>query len=122
MLNARQGHWVPYLLKFPGANEKEMTLSLTDQARLSRHLENLGKYAKTELGYPCALDIDYKPLEAFLRYSQNNIGDPFATGSFRMNSHEFEREVLEFFAQLTHAPENEWWGYVTNGGTESNLS
>jgi len=29
--------------------------------------------------------------------------------------------VLEWFAQLTHAPEEDWWGYVTNGGTEGNL-
>jgi len=121
MLDTHQEHLASYLLKFPGANEKKMTLSPTDQARLDRHLENLDNYARTELGYPSAFDIDYKPLEAFLRYSQNNIGDPFATGSYRLNSHEFEREVLDFFARLTRAPENQWWGYVTNGGTEGNL-
>jgi histidine decarboxylase len=34
---------------------------------------------------------------------------------------EFEREVLADFARFTHAPADEWWGYVTNGGTEGNM-
>jgi histidine decarboxylase len=98
-----------------------MTLSDTDRARLSRHLEALAGFAETALGYPVGFDIDYRPLEPFLKYSQNNIGDPFASGGYRLNSHEFEREVLAFFAGLARAPENDWWGYVTNGGTEGNL-
>ena len=98
-----------------------MTLTANDRARLNRHLENLETFANTELGYPCAFDIDYQVLEPFLHYVQNNVGDPFASGSYRLNSHEFEREVLAFFAELTRAPENEWWGYVSNGGTEGNL-
>lgn len=98
-----------------------MPLSHADQTRLTNHLVNLKAFRETELGYPCAFDLDYQPLKAFLEFSQNNIGDPFASGSYRLNSHEFEREVLEFFAELTHAPKNEWWGYVTNGGTEGNL-
>ncbi len=99
-----------------------MALSTTDGNRLSDHLAKLGTYAQTELGYPCAFDIDYKLLAPFLSYSQNNIGDPFVEGGrYRLNSHEFEREVLEFFAELTHAPDGGWWGYVTNGGTEGNL-
>jgi len=98
-----------------------MKLSAEDRARLNRHLENLERYRETEVGYPCAFDIDYQPLEPFLDYSQNNVGDPWASGSYRLNSHEFEREVLEFFAELTRAPKGGWWGYVTNGGTEGNL-
>jgi histidine decarboxylase len=98
-----------------------MSLSATDRARLDRHLQDLAGYAETELGYPVAFDIDYRPLMPFLKYSQNNIGDPFASGSYRLNSHAFEREVLAFFAELAHAPVNNWWGYVTNGGTEGNL-
>ena len=29
--------------------------------------------------------------------------------------------MLDWFAELMHAPEESWWGYVTNGGTEGNL-
>lgn len=98
-----------------------MTLSPTDRARLDGFLGTLREYAATELGYPCAFDIDYRPLLPFLAYSLNNIGDPFRSGSYRLNSHEFEREVLAFFAHLSGAPDGGWWGYVTNGGTEGNL-
>jgi histidine decarboxylase len=98
-----------------------MSLTKNDRERLNSHLANLERYRSTEVGYPCAFDIDYHPLEPFLDYSQNNVGDPFASGSYRLNSHEFEREVLEFFAELTRAPKDQWWGYVTNGGTEGNL-
>ena len=98
-----------------------MSLSQKDRARLNNHLASLEEFSKTALGYPGAFDIDYQVLEPFLNYVQNNIGDPFMSGSYRLNSHEFEREVLSFFAELTRAPENEWWGYVSNGGTEGNL-
>lgn len=98
-----------------------MSLSGSDRARLARHLVDLAAFAETELGYPCAFDIDYRPLVPFLKYSQNNVGDPFSSGRYRLNSHAFEREVLAFFADLAHAPDDDWWGYVTNGGTEGNL-
>jgi len=38
-----------------------------------------------------------------------------------VETREFEREVLAFFAGLLRAPADDWWGYVTNGGTEGNL-
>jgi histidine decarboxylase len=98
-----------------------MELSRQDRDRLNQLLEDLAHYRETELGYPVAFDIDIKPLVPFLGYSLNNVGDPWHEAHYRINSREFEREVLEFFAQLTRAPEGDWWGYVTNGGTEGNL-
>jgi histidine decarboxylase len=98
-----------------------MALSDADRERLNRHLEQLAYFRETELGYPVAFDIDFKPLLPYLGYSLNNVGDPFLDAHYRINSREFEREVLQFFAELTHAPEGDWWGYVTNGGTEGNL-
>jgi histidine decarboxylase len=98
-----------------------MELSRQDRDRLNQLLEDLANYRETELGYPVAFDIDIKPLVPFLGYSLNNVGDPWHEAHYRINSREFEREVLEFFAQLTRAPAGDWWGYVTNGGTEGNL-
>jgi len=98
-----------------------MALSDQDRERLNRHLEQLAHYRETELGYPVAFDIDFKPLVPYLGYSLNNVGDPFLDAHYRINSREFEREVLQFFAELTQAPQGDWWGYVTNGGTEGNL-
>ena len=51
----------------------------------------------------------------------NNVGDPFVESTNKANSSQFEREVLAFWAKLLRAPADNWWGYVTNGGTEGNL-
>jgi histidine decarboxylase len=72
-------------------------------------------------GYPTAMDYDFRELKDLLDYSLNNVGDPFVDGTSRGDSREFERETLEFWAQLMRAPDEDWWGYVTNGGTEGNL-
>ena len=70
-------------------------------------------------GYTPNTVFDYSELFPFLKYSFNNIGDPFF-GKNPGGTHEFEREVLGFFAKLLHAPET-YVGYVCNGGTEGNL-
>lgn len=96
-------------------------LSTSDQLRLEDFLGDLKTSVQTELGYPCAFDLDYSVLAPFLGVSLNNIGDPFTRATYQLNSHAFEREVVSFFAEQTRAPKDEWWGYVTNGGTEGNL-
>ncbi|WP_375779077.1 histidine decarboxylase [Bradyrhizobium sp. ma5] len=73
------------------------------------------------LGYPFAKDFNYEPLWRFLKFTGNNLGDPFEPGTYRVNSHAFECEVVEFFAQLFRAPDDGFWGYITNGGTEGNI-
>ena len=73
------------------------------------------------MGYPAAKDLDGSLLAECLNLPLNNIGDPFAEGTWRVDSREFEREVLDFFAEMLRAPVGNWWGYVTNGGTEGNL-
>ncbi|HEX7029891.1 MAG TPA: histidine decarboxylase [Gammaproteobacteria bacterium] len=73
------------------------------------------------LGYPVAKDFDYSALADFLGVPLNNLGDPFTDSTWKVDSRPIEREVVEFFASLMRAPENDWWGYVTNGGSEGNL-
>lgn len=73
------------------------------------------------VGYPCNQNFDYSELFRFLEFSANNVGDPFSATNYRLNTQDFEREVLADFAKYTRAPENEWWGYVNNGGTEGNM-
>lgn len=86
---------------------------------LYRHFE---KAAKEMLGYPACQFFNYSKLFRFLNFHINNIGDPFhKSGYYRINTLEIEREVLDGFAKLFHAPKNNYWGYVTNGGTEGNL-
>lgn len=98
-----------------------MDLDRPDQMQLDQFLADLADAAETELGYPGALDLDYSPLAPFLKFNLNNVGDPWVETTYQLNSHEFEREVVAFYAGLTRAPEDGWWGYVGNGGTEGNL-
>lgn len=73
------------------------------------------------LGYPVSKDFDYSELYEFLKYPINNLGDPYENSTYKVQTHELEREVVDFFAKLFRANLNDYWGYVTNGGSESNL-
>jgi histidine decarboxylase len=89
-------------------------------------IEQLEKYLSDKsdhfLGYPVTFDFDYSFIYKILKYPINNIGDSFYTGgSYHINTHSFEREVIDFFGRLFKAPENDYWGYITNGSTEGNL-
>ena len=84
-------------------------------------LEKIEDYNRTCLGYPSAKDFDFSSLVDFLHFPLNNIGDPFTEGTYKVGTREFEREVLQFIAELVRAPESNWWGYITNGSTEGNL-
>ncbi len=96
---------------------------ITQDARalLDTLFERMLDANERSLGYPAAKDFDYSALERFLRFPINNVGDPFADATYRVETRECEREVVAFFAELFRAPHDDWWGYVTNGGTEGNL-
>ena len=96
-------------------------LDAGDKQRLDDLLELIEQECDRFLGYPCTRDFDYSPLFPFFYYPLNNVGDPYVDTSFRLNTHDIEREVVEYFRQLVRAPENGIWGYVTNGGTEGNM-
>ena len=88
--------------------------------RLEEFLERIKIRSKTYIGYPAGTDYDFKELYPLLDYSLNNVGDPY-NQSNDMCSKEFEREVIDFYAEYFNAPKNNHWGYVTNGGSEGNL-
>jgi histidine decarboxylase len=96
-------------------------LAEADQQRL----DDLYRAFQTEtsrfVGYPCSALFDYTPLYRFLAYPANNVGDAYLPSNYRINTHEIEREVIATFAQLTRAPADAHWGYVTGGGTEGNM-
>jgi len=80
-----------------------MMLSLPDQMQLDQFLAQVRHLAGMELGYPVAFDLDFSALMPFLTVSLNNAGDPFEPMTYQLNSHEFEREVVSFFAELARA-------------------
>jgi len=84
-------------------------------------LTQLKKEKEKVLGYPVAKDFDYSLLNEFLKYPINNVGDPFEETTYKVQTHEMECEVVAFFAELFRADPKNNWGYVTNGGSESNL-
>jgi histidine decarboxylase len=54
-------------------------------------------------------------------FSINNLGDPFIESNYGVHSRPFEVGVLDWFARLWEIEKNEYWGYITNCGTEGNL-
>ncbi len=97
----------------------ETTPTLQDQLDLL--WETLSEKNAHFLGYPVSKDFDYSALMPFLQFPMNNLGDPFIDSTYAVGSRSMEKEVLSFFARLFRADEEDWWGYVTNGGSEGNL-
>ncbi len=97
------------------------TLGAAQHRRLDRLYNDLCKARSTHAGYPCNMVFDYSELFRFLEFPINNVGDPFGSTNFKVNTHAIEREMIGFFADITKAPEDNWWGYITSGGTEGNM-
>ncbi|MCG8619756.1 MAG: histidine decarboxylase [Desulfobacterales bacterium] len=97
------------------------TLNPTDHHRLTELLGRIEHRTKGFLGYPVSKDFDYRELLEFLKYPLNNLGDPFTPSTWKVDTREFEREVIDFMADLFRAEPDNYWGYVTNGGSEGNL-
>lgn len=91
------------------------------RSRLEALQQALEQATQRQAGFPGNLVYDYSALTPFLRYSLNNIGDPFHESNYRINTRSIEREVVATFADLVRLPQEEAWGYVTTGGTEGNM-
>ncbi|MEK7082795.1 MAG: histidine decarboxylase, partial [Patescibacteria group bacterium] len=102
-------------------NHEQFRISSAHQAELNALYALFAERSAKVLGYPANLLYDYSDLYRFFSFTVNNVGDPFVKGLYDIHTHSFEREVISFFAELYHAPHNDYWGYVTNGGTEGNM-
>jgi histidine decarboxylase len=96
-------------------------MNKADQEKLDALYARFEKLDRYCVGYPCNQEFDYSELFRFLKFSINNVGDPYQGSNYTQNTHDIERDVVNDFAKFTKAPENEHWGYVTNGGTEGNM-
>ncbi len=74
------------------------------------------------IGYPTNLALDNTFLIEHLQTHSllNNLGDPQQGIFYAMNAQTEELAVLAYFAELYKL--DKYWGYVTHGGTEGNLS
>ncbi|UKA05825.1 histidine decarboxylase [Photobacterium damselae subsp. damselae] len=98
-----------------------MTLSIENQNKLDAFWAHCVKNQYFNIGYPESADFNYTNLERFLRFSINNCGDWSEYCNYLLNSFDFEKEVIEYFAHTFKIPFDKCWGYVTNGGTEGNM-
>lgn len=84
-------------------------------------LSTLKQRSTYHAGYPLNLAYDYTPLLPLLEFSILNMGDPFVDSIYGNHSREIEKQLLAYFAKLYQIEEENFWGYVTSGGTEGNL-
>jgi len=102
-------------------NDRQGGMNRMVAERIRLFLDEIGQQNAYTLGYPMAKDFDYAFLAHFLDLPLNNLGDPYIDGGYGLHTKAFEREVITFFARYFRAPPDDHWGYVTAGGTESNL-
>ncbi|MBI4030901.1 MAG: histidine decarboxylase, partial [Proteobacteria bacterium] len=93
----------------------------SDQRILHELLARVKHDSDHMIGYPSTRLVDFSPLYPFLDQFLNNIGDPYLPTSFRINTHDFECEVIAWFKSILRADDKDVWGYVTGGGTEGNM-
>lgn len=93
------------------------------EIRLSYFFAKQIEYATTYFGYPEVPennDLAILGISSLAKLHLNNAGDPWVQGNAKMHTKEFEKEALDFVAKI-YGIENNYWGYITSGGTEGNL-
>jgi histidine decarboxylase len=97
-----------------------------DMDRLNAFAQKMVEGKKHAVGYPCNQNVD---LQEFYRWfadsglanvAMNNVGNPRKDSSFSLNSHQFENEVIDFFAPHYGFKKDDTWGIVTYSGTDGN--
>lgn len=94
--------------------------------RLNNFSKHMHELQARLVGYPVNQNTDLKEFyewyisSGLYEVSMNNVGDPHKAGIIGMNTHEFENEVINFFAPLYGFSNNEVWGIVTMSGTDGN--
>lgn len=130
LLKANFGRIYDYTsLKQKGFNKTELEKFIEED---SKYIERIDEYYLKNLrrrnymfGYPANME-DYSYTTMYLRYLEskmylmNNCGDPYQRGNYRMDSKAIEKEILSLMAENFGLKENNYWGYITSGGTESN--
>jgi len=116
-----RGAYATYFEGFKEAAGEQDARTTEILDRLDKYKESLMERSTHHFGYPYNLNIDSTHLTDFLSFSINNLGDPFVESNYGVHSREFEVEVLEWFARLWRIKSGDYWGYVTNCGTEGNL-
>lgn len=97
-----------------------------DMARLNTFAKKIVAEKSHMIGFPGNQNVE---LQEFYRWyaesgladvSMNNVGNPRASSLVALNTHQFENEVIDFFAPLYGFTKEKVWGIVTYSGTDGN--
>lgn len=66
------------------------------EADMEMHEESL----KRVIGFPINSTYSYEPVIPYLKYTINNIGDPYVPTTVLFNTHDDEKDLLNFFIDL----------------------
>jgi len=97
-----------------------------DMARLNDFAKKMVEGKKQAIGYPVNQDVDLREFYHWFADSgladvgMNNVGNPRKHSNYSLNTHQFENEVIDFFAPLYGFAKEEAWGFVTYSGTDGN--
>mmetsp|Transcript_31627 Transcript_31627/g.38699 ORF Transcript_31627/g.38699 Transcript_31627/m.38699 type:complete len:556 (+) Transcript_31627:133-1800(+) len=101
---------------------EEERAELPDEADILKAYDHqLKNKSSVHFGYPYNLMYNHSELYEFMKYTINNLGDPYITSNYGVHSRQFECSVIDYFADLLKCPKDGYWGYVTTCGTEGNL-
>jgi histidine decarboxylase len=107
-------------------------LSLPAQAenlpneRLNAFAKRMVERHSQAIGYPVNQNVEMKDfyrwyIESGLAdVAMNNVGNPRKDSPYSLNTHEYENEVIDFFAPGFGFEPAETWGIVTASGTDGN--
>jgi histidine decarboxylase len=112
-----------FYLPEAGLSEEQRKEAL---AKFDRYLE---ERKPRFLGFQADQALHYKKVLAkYLDFQINNLGDPYESGTFTINSKKIEQAVLDYYAKLWHGKpfnrneDDSCWGYLLSmGSTEGNL-
>jgi histidine decarboxylase len=97
-----------------------------DMVRLNDFAKRMVEGKKQAIGYPVNQDVDLREFYRWFADSgladvgMNNVGNPRKDSIYSLNTHQFENEVIDFFAPLYGFAKDEAWGIVTYSGTDGN--
>ncbi|MBT8537053.1 aminotransferase class V-fold PLP-dependent enzyme [Polynucleobacter paneuropaeus] len=98
-----------------------------DINRLNTFAAQIVANKKWTVGYPVNQVVQLKDFYEWYAVSgladvaMNNVGNPRKESIFSLNTHEFENEVIDYFAPFYGFKKEDTWGVVTNSGTDGNL-
>lgn len=101
-------------------------LTRDDQQRLDELARRILSHKDQVAGYPVNQETDLDGFYAWYtrlglqRSVMNNVGDPRKTSPYSLNTHAFENEVIDDFAELYGFQPGKYWGFVTASGTDGN--